>query len=99
MLRKGKWKFITYYGLEEMDLLFNMEEDPHEVNNVIDSNPYITEGLKNIAYINWDPKHIIERHKIIVKNWEILDKWGRVTQPEESDIWQITEKRLEPPTK
>jgi len=37
MVRRGEWKYIAYPGYQPM--LFNLKEDPWEVNNLANSNP------------------------------------------------------------
>lgn len=46
MVRKGKYKYITRKGMEEWDMLFDLENDPNEKKNIIRENPKIAEELK-----------------------------------------------------
>ena len=46
MVKNGDWKYITYSGYEEYDLLFNTKEDPHELHNAINGHPDIAQRLK-----------------------------------------------------
>lgn len=38
LLRKDRWKFLTFGG-EAPDVLFDLEDDPHETRNLADSDP------------------------------------------------------------
>ena len=40
MLRRGKFKYIHYVELEQMDELYDLKADPYERNNVIDDPAY-----------------------------------------------------------
>ena len=51
MVRTGKWKFIYNRTREEWSELYNMEEDPHELKNLIHEPKYkklITEFKEKI---------------------------------------------------
>ena len=92
MIRKGNWKYISYAGKGDNDLLFNLKEDPAELINVRDQNPDIAAELEQLLYKDWEVKKLINRHQIIKKHHQILNKWGEVVQPEEEERWKIPEK-------
>ena len=41
MARRGTYKFITYHGYEEQDLLFDVAADPLEQNNLAAARPQV----------------------------------------------------------
>ena len=49
MVRDSQFKFITYDGFEREDLLFNLEADPGERENVIDREPLEAQRLRQAA--------------------------------------------------
>jgi choline-sulfatase len=63
MVKKGQWKYMYLEGVDTM--LFNLETDPNELNNLsgVAEHAAIEEELSMIAMHNWDPedlRHIIE---------------------------------------
>lgn len=89
MVRKGKWKLISYNSYDEYDALFNIEEDPHELNNLTTQYPEITSDLKKVLLERWDVTVIIEEFKNREKNYKILNKWGELMGGDESERWTI----------
>ncbi len=49
MVRWNKWKFLTYSGFQEDDVLFDLEKDLNEEHNVITQFPEIAEKLRRKA--------------------------------------------------
>ncbi|MCT4648577.1 MAG: arylsulfatase [Carboxylicivirga sp.] len=49
-VRKGNMKLVSFYKKEWE--LYNLENDPTELNNIVDDYPEIVEELKS-AYLNW----------------------------------------------
>jgi choline-sulfatase len=47
MVRWNQWKYLTYTGFEDNDMLFNCEQDPEEQLNVITKYPEIAETLRS----------------------------------------------------
>ena len=60
MVKKSNWKYMYLEGVDE--LLYNLEEDPNEIKNLIDDKKYlkIVEELRGIALHNWDPQRMKE---------------------------------------
>lgn len=57
MVKKGHWKYMTLEGVDT--LLYNLEEDPNEVNDLSGNKDCtaIETELKNIALSEWDLEH------------------------------------------
>lgn len=89
MIRKGKWKLVTYLGYEEHDLLFDLEEDPFELNSVIKLHDKIALELIGIIYDNWDTKTIIDNCEMKDECHSILNKWGCTVGAKEKERWKI----------
>ncbi len=49
MLKQGVYKYITYYGYEKQDMLFNTCSDPEEKHNLACEMPEILEKFRNAA--------------------------------------------------
>ena len=57
MVKKGPWKYMYLEGVDT--LLYNVEEDPNELNNLagLAEHSAIEKELKTICFDNWDPDH------------------------------------------
>jgi len=57
MVKKGDWKYMYLEGVET--LLYNLKDDPDEMNNLSGQQDYaeIEKELANIALQNWDPEY------------------------------------------
>jgi choline-sulfatase len=80
MVRDKKYKFITYHGYEEQDLLFDLENDPAENINILCSHPAETEKYR--SYIRtftsgffWKIPRVLENIEDSPNNL-ILKQWG-----------------------
>lgn len=89
MVRKGKWKLISYFNYDKHDLLFNLENDPHELNNLQGKYLEIEKKLKEIIYYNWNIKDIKKKYKHKRNSHKILSKWGEKIDFEENERWRI----------
>ncbi|MHA1372401.1 MAG: sulfatase family protein, partial [Promethearchaeota archaeon] len=65
MLRTGRWKYIVYPGYEPQ--LFNLKNDPYEINNIAKSEPetvkFLDEKLRRVC-----------NYKLVHKEWQIYCK-------------------------
>jgi arylsulfatase A-like enzyme len=52
-VRTDKFKYIRYYGIWDTNELYDLENDPHEMNNLIE-NPSYTDTAKKMANELWD---------------------------------------------
>ena len=78
MVRDGSYKFITYTGLEEEDLLFHMEDDPAESVNCIGQYPQVARRLREAAKAA-GTEDSAKRKQIAEKKQQsaFLSQWGR----------------------
>lgn len=74
MVRWKQWKFITYSGFEEDDILFDCENDPQERSNVIGRHPGIAQLLrkKTEEYKSYDS--VMEHERWVMQQLRILMK-------------------------
>ncbi|MDD7162485.1 MAG: sulfatase-like hydrolase/transferase [Candidatus Ornithospirochaeta sp.] len=86
MVRKGKYKFITRAGFEEYDLLFDMEKDPGEHNNIIKLYPEIADELRT-AYMDLPSNEDVR--KKMNENWKVYDFMQTAQVPSEELLSQF----------
>lgn len=72
MVRWDKWKFITYSGFEENDILIDCEKDPGEMENVIDQYPQIADFLREKTKAYKDYETVMEHERWMTKQLRIL---------------------------
>ena len=87
MVRKGIWKYITYNGFEDEDLLFNIDADPFELDNLAEKNAEITSLMRSIAYDNWDCDAQVKLSLIKDEHHKILNTLGRISKESYPDAW------------
>ena len=97
MVRRSKWKYITYAGYEDSDLLFDLEKHPHVLVNLIEGQPVTAEEMREIAFKNWDTQEIVNRYTVREKNLRLQARWIKNTQPDQSERWIATPEALEQP--
>ena len=86
MVRKGKYKLITRAGFEEYDLLFAMEKDPGEHNNIIKLYPEIADELRT-AYMDLPSNEDVR--KKMNENWKVYDFMQTAQIPSEELLSQF----------
>ncbi|GKX31494.1 choline-sulfatase [Vallitalea longa] len=89
MLRKGKYKLITYSSYDEFDLLFDLEDDPHELEDISKDHQDIVKEMKNIICSNWNIEEVKNMYSEKKRNHAILNKWGEKTGAIDSERWNI----------
>jgi choline-sulfatase len=88
MVRSGKYKFISYSGFEDEDLLFDMNEDPWETKNLCPELPEIVgEYQEIIAECRLEEanhrKQILEH----LDNARYLSSWGKFFIEKNTEVW------------
>ncbi len=89
MIRRGPWKLCYYHG--QPSQLFNVEKDPREMTDRIDD-PECTDiasELTSRVLDGWDPDLIWERIQTKTEEWNLLARWGRSVQPEDTHRWDL----------
>ena len=86
MVKKGPWKYMYLEG--EDTLLYNLDEDPHELNNLSGEKDYtaIEEELAGLALTDWDPE---QWRKIISLNQKQRLKIHSVTGGDPTYVLKI----------
>lgn len=81
MIRKGAWKL--YKNNEPIPpALFNLEEDPGELNDLGLDTRYqdVREKLLKRLYEDWDPADIISETAILDRDYRTISAWGQAVQ-------------------
>jgi choline-sulfatase len=89
MIRRDDWKLVYYHW--QPPQLFNLSEDPGELNNRADD-PGCAAVLADLTaevLDGWDPEKIVARIAQKKKDVPILRDWSRNTQPEERYRWDL----------
>lgn len=88
MIRKGQWKLISYLGYDEYDLLFNLEEDPDELNNVLSQHPDKVMELKSLMIQDWDIEKVKKNFINKKRHLQIIERWGKETGVKDIERWR-----------
>jgi len=97
MVRKGQWKYIAYDGLEEYDLLFNIDADPYELHNCLVEQPDVAADLRKIAVDGWEPGAIMDKVRLRQRHTRLLARWGQAVDIDEPERFVPPPDSLKPP--
>lgn len=88
MVRQGRWKFITFNGLDGADLLFDMLEDPDELHNLAVERTDVAGRLKETAGRGWEPDRVRQRYAEKSHHIALVRAWDSETDVDENEAWQ-----------
>ncbi|MBT6149960.1 MAG: sulfatase-like hydrolase/transferase [Gemmatimonadetes bacterium] len=89
MIRRGPWKLVYYHNLPCQ--LFNLEKDPHELNDCA-GDPACQDQVRTLTaevLDGWDPEWISSRLDLWREERPILGKWTRTVQPSDQYRWDL----------
>jgi len=89
MIRRDEWKLVFYEGYKPQ--LFNLFEDPHELNDRIEDlkNKDIRDSLINEILAEWNPTAIHKRMINLKKDQLIQQEWAKLTDPDDMLRWDL----------
>ena len=85
MLRSGKWKYIHFHQHDTDDLLFDLENDPYEQVNAIDSAGSVSTNLKESLCKGWDPEGIMSYLSEKSKSFSLINRYSASLGIDEND--------------
>lgn len=90
MIRSGPWKLIYYHDYPAQ--LFNLEEDPLELQDLITVPEHIdlVESLQDKLLKGWNPDEISQTMELRRLRKTVLSEWSRQTKPADTYRWAIT---------
>ena len=83
MIRKGKFKLI--YAYKYKPVLYNLEDDPHEINDLANAPDYsvVLKDMEKELFLRWNPK---ETRKKVKRNQLRTEIHARARRPEKGWI-------------
>lgn len=88
MLRLGDYKFITYHGFEDQDMLFNLKKDPKEFTNVLNQHPELVAEFRSRAASITDPVQVEKQQARRYRNAKRFGVYEQRMGIDESERWQ-----------
>jgi N-acetylglucosamine-6-sulfatase len=49
-IRTDKWKYVFYYGLWDLNELYDVRSDPSEMHNLVEVRPELADSLRNVLF-------------------------------------------------
>ena len=89
MVRKGRWKLVSFFGFEDDDQLFDVIADPDECNNVIAKHADVAADMLNLLSEGWHPKYLVCESGRRRKHQSLISAWARSTAPDFPDLWTV----------
>ena len=89
MIRQDEWKLNYYHGQPVQ--LFNLVNDPDELNDLADQTQYadIQRQLIDRILDGWEPNQIAEIIKRKRADYNIISNWAKKTKPTDHYRWQL----------
>ncbi|MCH8222858.1 MAG: sulfatase-like hydrolase/transferase [Chloroflexi bacterium] len=89
MVRQGSWKLSYYHGFPPQ--LFNLENDPHEMNDLAANPEHETKRDELLALVleDWDPDTIREQIEGLTAEGAVLKQWAQSVQPDDTHRWNL----------
>jgi len=91
MVRDGDWKLIYFHGHGMPSQLFNLADDPGELNDLIDSPDCAEVALRltELVLEGWDPEWVESEIREQSANLAITIPWAERTKPVDTVRWEL----------
>lgn len=89
MLRQGRWKYITYHGYEDQDMLFNISTDPLEEKNLAETDFERLEYFRELADAeapDMEALELIQAERAY--STKLFSAWEEAAGTEEHERWK-----------
>jgi choline-sulfatase len=98
MVRRGKYKLISFDSAPKDNMLFDLESDSNELQNIIQAKPDELTELQRIRDDYWQPRKMREIATLKTKHLDLLSRWGQIVRPDDRGYqWRVPECATEPP--
>lgn len=87
MVRKGDFKYITFHGYEQYDMLFDMRADADEMKNLAKELPAKTMGMRSLIPDDWDGNQIVKEYAEYSRAIELVRIWEKESGIREQERW------------
>jgi len=100
MVRYGPWKLWqhqTVDGTVFPPALFNLKDDPREHRNLAAAPDHVDILARMQAHLDdgWNPEWVVDTVRQQTRDWTVLRRWGRATQPALPDTYTWPGKEIE----
>ncbi len=99
MIRSAQWKLMCFHHPDIPDLLFDLINDPGEMENCAEDHPDVVSKLKTMLENGWEPERVIADFEEKGEHQKLLGQWSRAASPieAESEVWGVPEAAKKPP--
>ncbi|PNV60482.1 hypothetical protein C0033_18355 [Clostridium sp. chh4-2] len=87
MLRRGKWKYMVYSGYEDRDILFDLEQDPKETENVIHDYPEEAKKFRDYYRAGFNASAIEREQADRAQAAKWMAAWEKQVGVDDSERW------------
>lgn len=95
MLKKGRYKYIQYYGRKEF--LYDVEADPDEGSNILDEQPQVAAAFREELKSRWRPEQIVEEADAVHEELKIIQAWRQSAGYVEKETHPVPEESRQLP--
>lgn len=90
MIRDGRYKYIYHHG--HPGQLFDLIDDPQETQDLVTDPAHraVADQLRGQVLDGWSPESISEILEIRRGELDLLEAWGRATQPDDLIRWKMS---------
>lgn len=83
----GNYKYIHYPEFEDFSLLFDLENDAEELNNLSSELPSVAEKMKKKLSQSCDFKKVLKKHKKHIEAYKLITVWEKQADVKEKERW------------
>lgn len=88
MIKQGEYKYITYHGYENQDMLFEPRSDPEEKRNLADEMPERLEYFREIKSKITNPEQCEREQEVHERRAQLFMAYEKAVGIDESERWK-----------